>query len=222
MSSFRILRPDRQWAWLHPPLGLPGFPASLSPSPSFLPIVPRSAAAPGLRSPSQYSLSQASGVSGSRSSGSGARGVPGGPPPQPRAPLCDRSARGRRCVKAEAHRRGPTRTPARGPRERQEGGGARRREAQNPIADPPAAAPPPPLLCAGAGDAEPRSALGAQICRSRAWGECGWRAGRAAEHLSSRGPRETRRRPAPPDRGRVQKGWARVASPHPAVMRPAG
>lgn len=175
-----------------------------------------------MRSPLGYSLSRALGVSGSPSSGRGARGVPGGPPLQSRAPLCDRSARGRRCVKAEAHPRGPTRTPARGPRERQEGGGARRREAQNPIADPPAAAPPPPLLCAGAGDTEPRSALGAQIFRSQAWGECGWRTGRAEEHLSSRGPRETCRRPVPPDRVRVQKGWARVASPYPAVMRPAG
>lgn len=157
------------------------------PFPSSLPTAPRSTTAPGLRSPPGYSPSPASGASGSPSPGLVARGVPGGPPsppPQPRAPLCGRSARGRRCVKAEAHQRGPTRTPARGPRERQEGGGARRREAQNPIADPPAAAPPPPLLHARAGDAEPRSALGAQTCRSRAWGECGWGAGRVAEHLS--------------------------------------
>lgn len=161
MSSFRILRSDRRCACIlsSSTFGAPWLP-SISPRPSFpsfLSIAPRSTAAPGLRSRSGYSPSQASGVSGSPASGRGARGVPVGPPPQPRAPLCDRSARGRRCVKAEAHRRGPTRTPVRGPRERQEGGGARRREAQNPIADPPAAAPPPPLLRAGAGDAEPRS-----------------------------------------------------------------
>uniref|UniRef100_G1SHI8 Neuronal vesicle trafficking-associated protein 1 n=2 Tax=Oryctolagus cuniculus TaxID=9986 RepID=G1SHI8_RABIT len=55
---------------------------------------------------------------------------------------------------------------------REAAGAGRRGPQSSPIAAPrqPRAAPPPPLLRAGAADAEARSALAAQTCRSRAWG----------------------------------------------------
>jgi hypothetical protein len=194
-----------------PPLHLPpplGFTTSLGSPPLFLhsyrlaPQPPPHVAQPAPRSPSPARPRAASSLppgalqcprSASPRSGS-ARGPQGGPRPSP-ALLC--AAGGRRCVKADALRAATrTHSPAHGrPPGAAQGGGARRREPRSPIAlpCPGRAAPPPPLLRAGAGDADARSALGAQTCGSRTGAECGVSAGpRGARSGASRSSRRGR------------------------------